>query len=76
MKGEMKHLRKELHDREIAATRSVLQSADIVLATLTSASRDGPLKHMNTSRDGPQRHMDTGHFDLLVIDECTQVVDL
>lgn len=51
--------------REEAATREILKHADIVLSTLTSASRDGPLKLL-----------DQGHFDLTIIDECSQVLAL
>jgi len=41
----------------------ILTRAPVVLATLTTASRDGPLKLLK----------DTQHFDLVVIDECSQV---
>ena len=62
LREEMKFLRKELRQREEAATRDILQRADVVLATLTSAHDHGPIKHL-----------DQDHFDLVVIDECSQV---
>lgn len=62
MREELKHLRKELRQREAAATRDVLKAADVVLVTLTSCTDDGPLKYLPES-----------HFDLTVIDECSQV---
>lgn len=65
MKQELKTLRAESTKREVAATRDVLSRADVVLATLTSTSNDGPLKHLKES-----------HFDLVIIDECSQVSDL
>ena len=58
----MRELQKELRERERKAMREILTGADVVLATLTSASGDGPLKHV------PENH-----FDLTVIDECSQV---
>ena len=48
--------------REEAATRDILNRADVVLVTLTSASPDSPLKLL-----------DDNHFELVVIDECSQV---
>jgi len=39
-----------------------LQGADVVLATLTTASPEGPLKQLAEK-----------HFDVTVIDECSQV---
>ena len=48
--------------REEAATRDILNRADVVLVTLTSASPDSPLKLL-----------DDDHFELVVIDECSQV---
>ena len=58
----MKSLRKELIQREQTAIKQILKKADVVLATMTSASADGPLKLL-----------DIKHFDLGVIDECSQV---
>lgn len=62
LRGEMKFLRKELAQREQAATRDILKRADVVLSTLTTASPDGPIKYL-----------EVGHFNLTVIDECSQV---
>ena len=58
----LRELRKELRERETEAISSILRNADVVLATLTSASPDGPL-----------RHTPPNHFDVAVIDECSQV---
>ena len=58
----MKSLRKELRERERAAVTDILKRADVVFATLTGASEDGPLKYLENE-----------HFDLVVIDECSQV---
>ena len=54
----MKHLRKELRQREKGAMRDILRRADIVLVTLTSATDDGPMKLLEES-----------HFDVTIIDE-------
>lgn len=58
----MKYLRKDLKSREQKAIQDILMAADVVLATNTSASTNGPL-----------RALQQGHFDLVVIDECAQV---
>lgn len=63
LKNERKMLRKELRQREEAATREILKRADVVLATLTSAHNDGPLKTLEAD-----------HFNMVVIDECSQVL--
>ena len=47
------------------ATKEVLTGTQVVLATLTSAS----------SKDGPLRHLPENHFDLAVIDECSQSLE-
>ncbi|XP_033743821.1 DNA-binding protein SMUBP-2-like [Pecten maximus] len=65
LRGEMKFLRKELAQREQAATKEILKRADVVLATLTSASPEGPLKFL-----------DEKHFNLTVIDECSQAIEV
>ncbi|XP_021563759.1 DNA-binding protein SMUBP-2, partial [Carlito syrichta] len=63
-RNEIKLLRKELKEREEAAMRESLASADVVLATNTGASPDGPLKLL------PE-----GHFDIVVVDECAQALE-
>jgi ATP-dependent RNA/DNA helicase IGHMBP2 len=65
LREELKSLRREYREREKAAVTSILEHADVVLCTLTGASNDGPLKHLSQS-----------HFDLVVIDECSQVTDV
>uniref|UniRef100_A0A7M4ESU9 Immunoglobulin mu DNA binding protein 2 n=1 Tax=Crocodylus porosus TaxID=8502 RepID=A0A7M4ESU9_CROPO len=62
--NEIKTLRKELKEREETAMTTVLTKADVVLATNTGASPDGPLKLL------PENH-----FDLVVIDECAQALE-
>nr|XP_035119500.2 DNA-binding protein SMUBP-2 isoform X2 [Callithrix jacchus] len=63
-RNEIKLLRKELKEREEAAMLESLTSANVVLATNTGASADGPLKLL------PE-----GHFDMVVIDECAQALE-
>ncbi|KAF6333207.1 immunoglobulin mu DNA binding protein 2 [Rhinolophus ferrumequinum] len=63
-RNEMKLLRKELKEREEAAMLESLKSADVVLATNTGASSDGPLKLLPD-----------GYFDMVVIDECSQALE-
>ncbi|XP_062973117.1 DNA-binding protein SMUBP-2 [Elgaria multicarinata webbii] len=62
--NEIKALRKELKEREEAAMTEILAKANVVLATNTGASSDGPLKLL------PENH-----FDLVVIDECAQALE-
>uniref|UniRef100_A0A803V9Y9 DNA helicase n=1 Tax=Ficedula albicollis TaxID=59894 RepID=A0A803V9Y9_FICAL len=62
--GEIKILRKELKEREEAAMAAALSQANVVLATNTGASSDGPLKLLPET-----------HFDLVVIDECAQALE-
>uniref|UniRef100_A0A2K5QRK2 DNA-binding protein SMUBP-2 n=1 Tax=Cebus imitator TaxID=2715852 RepID=A0A2K5QRK2_CEBIM len=63
-RNEIKLLRKELKEREEAAILESLTCANVVLATNTGASADGPLKLL------PE-----GHFDMVVIDECAQALE-
>lgn len=65
LKREMRELRKELYDRENRAIKEVINSCDIILATLTTVGPDGPLKHIK----------DYSHFDLVIIDECSQALE-
>lgn len=65
LRREMRELRKELYDRENRALKEVLTQSDIILATLTTAGPDGPLKHIKQS----------DHFDLVIIDECSQALE-
>ena len=67
LRNEMRHLRKELHTRESRAMEETLKSAEVVLATLTSASNtQGPLKHLGRKK----------YFDWAVIDECSQALEI
>ncbi|KAM9301529.1 DNA-binding protein SMUBP-2 [Gastrophryne carolinensis] len=61
---EIKALRKELKEREEAAMVQTLKAANVILATNTGASMDGPLKLLPDN-----------HFDLVVIDECAQALE-
>uniref|UniRef100_A0A8C5LCH1 DNA-binding protein SMUBP-2 n=1 Tax=Jaculus jaculus TaxID=51337 RepID=A0A8C5LCH1_JACJA len=63
-RNEIKLLRKELKEREEAAIIESLTSANVVLATNTGASPDGPLKLLPES-----------HFDVVVVDECAQALE-
>ncbi|XP_032629005.1 DNA-binding protein SMUBP-2 isoform X2 [Chelonoidis abingdonii] len=63
-RNEIKALRKELKEREETAMTEILTRANVVLATNTGASSDGPLKLL------PENH-----FDLVVIDECAQALE-
>ncbi|XP_015268314.1 PREDICTED: DNA-binding protein SMUBP-2, partial [Gekko japonicus] len=62
--NEIKTLRKELKEREEIAMSEILTRANVVLATNTGASSDGPLKLLPDN-----------HFDLVVIDECAQALE-
>ncbi|XP_068723115.1 DNA-binding protein SMUBP-2-like [Montipora capricornis] len=64
LKQEIKSLREELRQREAKAITEILTKADVVLATNTSASVDGPLKHVKPE-----------HFDLVIIDEAAQSLE-
>ena len=44
--------------------KAVLSSADVILSTTTTASSEGPLKHLGHD-----------HFDLVVIDEAAQALE-
>lgn len=62
LKKEIRHLRKDIRNYEEKASREAMQSAHVILCTLTSATDDSPL-----------RLLPPNHFDLVVIDECSQV---
>ncbi|CAF0704160.1 unnamed protein product [Brachionus calyciflorus] len=64
LKREMRELRKELYQRENRALKEVLKEADCILATLTTTHEDGPLKHLKDD-----------HFDIIIIDECSQALE-
>ena len=64
LRSELRFLKKELFERERKAIKSVLSSADVILSTTTSASDEGPLKHLNED-----------HFDLIIIDEAAQALE-
>ncbi|KAM8968612.1 DNA-binding protein SMUBP-2 [Sarcophilus harrisii] len=63
-RNELKLLRKELREREEAAMLRSLSWADVILATNTGASPDGPLKLLPDN-----------YFDVVVIDECAQALE-
>lgn len=62
---DVKTLRKDLMTRENQLVKSILTTADVVLSTTTSASKEGPLKHLPED-----------HFDLLIIDEAAQAMEI
>ncbi|XP_036115835.1 DNA-binding protein SMUBP-2 [Molossus molossus] len=63
-RNEIRLLRKELKEREEATMLQSLMWAEVVLATNTGASSDGPLKLLPD-----------GYFDMVVIDECAQALE-
>lgn len=65
LRREIKELRKELHERERKAVKEILRHSEVVLSTLTSASVEGPLRHVKER-----------HFDITVIDECSQALEM
>jgi ATP-dependent RNA/DNA helicase IGHMBP2 len=62
LKKEIKNLRKDIRTYEEKASREAMKSVNVILCTLTSATDDSPL-----------RLLPPNHFDLVVIDECSQV---
>ncbi|XP_059090373.1 DNA-binding protein SMUBP-2-like [Tigriopus californicus] len=65
LRREIKELRKELHERERNAVKEILRHSEVVLSTLTSASVEGPLRHVKER-----------HFNITVIDECSQALEM
>ena len=63
LREELKVLRSELKSREEQTVSDILSRCQIVLCTLTMASEEGPLTQKRIKND----------FDLVVIDECSQV---
>ncbi|KAM4721449.1 DNA-binding protein SMUBP-2 isoform 2-T2 [Rhinophrynus dorsalis] len=63
-KTEIKMLRKELKEREESAMINTIKQANVILATNTGASLDGPLKLLPDN-----------YFDVVVIDECAQALE-
>ncbi|KAB7507065.1 DNA-binding protein SMUBP-2 [Armadillidium nasatum] len=61
LKEDIKNFRKELKDREMKLSKEILSRCHVILTTLTSAGNSGPLKLLPNE-----------HFDLVVIDECSQ----
>lgn len=57
----VKELRNEIKRRELKTQKDVLFKAEVVLCTLTTANYEGPLKLLPPD-----------HFNVLVIDECSQ----
>ena len=64
LREDIRALKRELKTRETTAIKDVLTRSQVVLATLTSATDQGPL---HIIKDTP--------FDLVIIDECSQVSD-
>lgn len=62
--GNVKELRKEIRQREKKALKEILSRAEVVLGTLTSSGPDSPLQHL------PEKH-----FQLTIIDECSQSLE-
>ncbi|XP_067948248.1 DNA-binding protein SMUBP-2-like isoform X2 [Watersipora subatra] len=64
LRTELKALRKELKEKSHAAVAQVLKHSHVILSTLTSATEEGPLKALQEL-----------HFDVVVIDECSQALE-
>jgi ATP-dependent RNA/DNA helicase IGHMBP2 len=64
LRRDMRELKKELYKREERAVKDVLQRADIILATLTTTHAEGQL-----------RNIPDNHFDIIIIDECSQALE-
>ncbi|XP_065191168.1 DNA-binding protein SMUBP-2-like [Sycon ciliatum] len=64
MWAEIKGLRKDLVQREARRIKEHLSRADVVLSTLTSASPDSPL-----------RHLESDHFGVVIVDEAAQSIE-
>ncbi|XP_053208695.1 DNA-binding protein SMUBP-2-like [Panonychus citri] len=57
----------DLKSHKKGSIKQILSSSNIILATLVSSSSDGPLQHL----DDPDKH-----FDVLIIDECSQATEV
>ena len=62
IRDDIKSLRRELRQRESSAVSDIIRRATVVLSTLTTAADDGPLSALDQHK-----------FDVVVIDECSQV---
>ena len=65
IRSEVKELRKEIRQREKKALKEILSRAEVVLGTLTSSGPDSPLQHL------PEKH-----FQMTIIDECSQSLEM
>ncbi|CAF0979126.1 unnamed protein product [Didymodactylos carnosus] len=65
LRHEIRLLRKDIREYEEKASRDALKSVNVVLCTLTSANDDGPLKLLPLD-----------YFDVVVIDECSQALEI
>jgi len=65
IRDDIKSLRRELRQRESSAVGDIIRRATVVLSTLTTASDDGPLGLLDQHK-----------FDIVVVDECSQVCSL
>lgn len=61
----IKELRRELREREAAAMAEILRGADVVCGTTTTVNSGGPL-----------RHLPPHHFDVAVVDEAGQALEV
>jgi len=62
---EIKALRKELKERERKVLKEILSNAQVILGTLASSGADSPLKFLPED-----------HFSMIVIDECSQSLEM
>ncbi|GLG93079.1 Regulator of nonsense transcripts 1 homolog [Gryllus bimaculatus] len=64
LRHEIRELKKEYYRRQYKALQELLKRASVVLTTLTSASEDGDLRNVTYE-----------HFDVVIIDECSQAIE-
>eukprot|EP00045_Choanoeca_perplexa_P015425 m.193695 g.193695 ORF g.193695 m.193695 type:complete len:994 (-) comp16983_c0_seq4:1592-4573(-) len=65
LRSELTQLRKELRQHERRAVQEALKAAQVVCGTTTTVSLEGPLKHLPED-----------HFDVAVVDEAGQALEM
>lgn len=64
-KRELRELRKELYKREVKSLKNVIENANCIFSTLNTGHVD----------NNALKHLKEGHFDLIIIDECSQSLE-
>lgn len=72
-RGELKELRQQIAQYESKAFKESLKDADVIFATLTSATLNGQLKYLV---DGFEGGRDAFMFDVAIVDECAQALEV